>query len=253
MYFYGMVDTQAHEFFNQLETGDQILSLFDYQPDVSFFVKDRDCRFIYLNRRGCEYCGVVSQQEALGKTDHDFFPKTRADDYRRDDQQVMRRGKPLVNRIESAPEKEGSPRLVTTTKIPLRDRQGRVVGLAGFSRQLQRLQHGTPNALADVATYLHQHFKEELSSEGLAEMAGLSVSHFERQFRLAFGTSPRQYLIRVRLEHGAVLLRDSNKTITEIAQRCGFYDHAHFSRSFRRVMGMPPTRYRIRTRHHPVT
>ncbi len=248
-----MAHTQQKKFYDRLDTGDQILSLFNYQPDVSFFVKDRECRFISLNRRGCEYCGVVSEQEAIGKTDHDFFPKTRADDYRRDDQQVMRRGKPLINRIESAPEKEGSPRLVTTTKVPLRDLRGLVIGLAGFSRQIQRLQLGTPNALADVVAHLHEHFEFEITSQSLAKIAGLSVSHLERQFRLAFGTSPRQYLIRVRLEQGAVLLRETDKTITKIAQECGFYDHAHFSRSFRRLMGMAPTRYRVRARSHTDT
>ena len=243
-----MANTQQTKFYDQLDTGDQILSLFNYQPDVSFFVKDRDCRFISLNRRGCEYCGIISEHEAIGKTDHDFFPKTRADDYRRDDQQVMRRGQPLVNRIESAPEAVGSLRLVMTTKVPLRDRRSQVIGLAGFSRQIQRLQLGTPNALAESASYIHEHFESEITSETLAKIAGLSISHFERQFRLAFGTSPRQYLIRVRLEQGASLLRETDRTITTIAQECGFYDHAHFSRSFRNLMGMAPTQYRIRSR-----
>ena len=234
--------TQA--FFAKLAPSQQVLSLFDLLPDVSFFVKDRKGRFMALNRRGCEYCGVVSEAEAIGKTDHDFFPKSRADEYRDDDQRVMESGESIVNRIESAPEDAGSPRLVTTTKIPLWDARGKVVGVAGFSRQIERMQSGTADAMSDVIAYLHGHFAENISTEELAEMADLSVSHFERRFRLAFGASPRQYLIRVRVENAAAQLRETDLSITAIAQSCGFYDHAHFSRSFNRVMSITPSAYR---------
>ncbi|MEM6471513.1 MAG: PAS domain-containing protein, partial [Planctomycetota bacterium] len=150
--------TPVAGFFDRLAPGQQVLDLFDLLPDVSFFVKDREGRFMALNRRGCEYCKVVSEEAALGKTDHDFFPQTRADDYREDDERVMRTGEPILNRIESAPEDVGSPRLVTTSKIPLRDRRGKVIGVAGFSRQVQRMQSGTADAMADVIAHLHKHF-----------------------------------------------------------------------------------------------
>lgn len=237
----------AATFFARLDPAQQVLALFDLLPDVSFFVKDRKGRFMALNRRGCEYCGVVSEEEAIGKTDHDFFPATRADDYHNDDQRVMQSGEPILNRMESAPEGAGSPRLVTTSKIPLRDRRGRIIGVAGFSRQIERMQSGTADAMADVITHLHENLAGEIVTEELATMAGLSVSHFERRFRLAFGSSPRQYLIRIRVEHAATMLRSTDQNITEIAQSCGFYDHAHFSRSFQRVMSMAPSAYRKRT------
>ena len=234
-------------FFERLDPGQQILTLFDLLPDVSFFVKDRQGRFMALNRRGCEYCGVISEEEALGKTDHDFFPKTRADDYRDDDERVMQTGEPILNRLESAPEGAGSPRLVTTSKIPLRDVRSRVIGVAGFSRQVERMQSGSADALAEVIRFVHQNLAEEITTQELANMAGLSVSHFERRFRLAFGSSPRQYLIRIRVEHASTMLRESDASITQVAQRSGFYDHAHFSRTFARIMGMSPSDYRRRS------
>ncbi|WP_231746125.1 AraC family transcriptional regulator [Rosistilla oblonga] len=250
VYKTGMKKTASrNRFFERLDPSQQPLALFDLLPDVSFFVKDRRGRFMALNRRGCEYCGVVSEQAAIGKTDHDFFPKTRADTYREDDEQVMSSGEAIVNRIESAPEDAGSPRLVATSKIPLRDRRGRVIGVAGFSRQIERIQSGTADAMAEVIQYIHNHFTEALSSEELATMAGLSVSHFERRFRLAFGASPRQYLIRVRIENAATKLRSSDQSITAIALSCGFYDHAHFSRSFKNLMNMSPSAYRTKTQH----
>jgi len=231
-------------FFEQLAPGQQVLQLFDLLPDVSFFVKDSLGRFIAVNRRGCEYCGVLSEAEAIGKTDYDFFPAVRADEYLQDDAQVIQSGEPIVNRIESAPEKAGSPRLVTTSKIPLFDRQGRVVGVAGFSRQVERMQSGDADSMARVIEYVHQHHQDDIPTGKLADMAGLSISHFERRFRLAFGVSPRQYLIRVRVENASKMLRETDRTVSEIAQQCGFYDHAHFSRSFLRVMNRSPSAYR---------
>ena len=236
-----------HEFFRQLGSGAELLGIFDLLPDVSFFIKDRQCRFVALNQRGVEYCGASSEDGVVGKTDHDFFPAQRADAYREDDLAVMQSGEPIVDRIESAPERSGSPRLVITSKLPLRDEQGQVVGVIGFSRQVDR-QRASSSAEAvgftKVIDYLHQNLDKPILTAELAKMAGMSVSHFDRNFRTAFGSSPIQYLLRIRIESALRLLNESDKTITEIAHACGFHEHAHFSRSFKKQMGIPPSVYR---------
>ena len=241
-------ESSRARFLRRLGTQEQVFALFDLVPNLSFFVKDRQGRFIALNRRGCEYCGVATANEAFGRTDHDFFPPSRADEYWADDQAVMESGIEIVNRIESAPEPAGSPRLVVTSKIPLRDKRGKVIGLAGVSRQIEqtREQTGTADAFADVIRYLHEHYHSNPKSEMLAGMAGLSVSQFERRFRSAFGSSPLQYLMRVRIEHAAQMLLETRQTVSQIAMACGFFDHAHFSRSFRRLLQISPSAYRKR-------
>jgi AraC-like DNA-binding protein len=225
-----------------------LVALFDRLGDVSFFLKDRRGRFMALNRRGCDYCGVASEAEALGRTDRDFFPRRRADDYMRDDAAVMASGEPLCERIESAPEDEASPRLVQTVKVPVRDRAGRIIGVAGFSRPVEglRAQRQSLARLDRVIAHLHAHLAEPLSSAGLAAIAGRSLSQFERSFRRAFGTSPRQHLLRLRIEAACRRLAASDDTIAVIAVGCGFADHAHLTRSFRRQMGMTPSDYRRR-------
>ncbi|TWU32032.1 AraC family transcriptional regulator [Novipirellula artificiosorum] len=235
-------------FFRRLESYEQVFAMLDLLPGLSFFVKDRQGRFIALNRRGCEYCGVPTEAEAIGKTDHDFFPKQRADDYRADDLRVLESGKPIIDRVESAPESAGSPRLVMTSKVPLRDSRGQIIGVAGFSRQIEEIREprGTVAAFAKVIEHLHQHFADNLVTADLAEMAGLSQSQFERRFRRAFGASPRQYLMGIRIERAAKMLLETEKTVAEIALTCGFYDHAHFSRRFRCIMNTSPTQYRTR-------
>ena len=241
-----MMNARKQQAFVRSVAGTQLLQLFDLLPDVSFFLKDRDGRFVALNRRGCEYCGVNSERDAWGKTDHDFFPRRRADEYRRDDKAVMDSGESIVNRIESAPEVEGSPRLVITSKIPLRDAEGLVIGLAGFSRQTDQLREvsASTDRLSQVIAHMHRHPEEQISSRDLATRAGLSVSQFDRVFRRALGVSPRQYLLRVRIEAACRRLAQSNETVAQIAYAFGFHDHAHFTRSFRQVMGTTPSAYR---------
>ena len=236
-------------FFRQIGSLQQLVRLFDMMPDVSFFMKDREARFMALNRLGCEFCKVKSEREALGKTDKDFFPAARAEEYLADDREVMESGLPKFNRIEPAPEREGSPHLVITNKIPLRDANGRVIGLAGFSRRIENLRTApaTMRRLASTVARLHEEFAEPLTTAQLAQQAGLSISQFERNFRKAFGTSPHQYLVGIRVEHACRLLTETDDTVTAVAQRCGFYDHAHFSRAFATWMGTSPASYR---RHH---
>jgi AraC-like DNA-binding protein len=224
----------------------QLLQVFDLMPDVSFFMKDLDGRFVALNRLGCEFCGVRSARDAFGKTDRDFFPRDRADAYMADDRVVMQTGQAVCNRIEPAPEMEGSPHLVVTNKMPLRDSSGNVIGVFGFSRRVEhvRCAPAATDKLAAAVAYLHENFAESLSTEDLARRAGQSVSQFERTFRKAFGTSPRQYVLRVRVERACRLLTETDQTVATIAVECGFCDHAHFTRAFRALMSVSPSEYR---------
>ncbi len=232
-------------FLRQID-GDQFIKLFELLPDVNFFIKDRECRFVALNRKGCDYCGVKSEREALGKRDHDFFTKRRADEYQRDDLEVMRTGNAIVNRIESAPEYAGSPRLVMTSKIPLRNAKGQVIGLAGVSRQVEQVRERPDAAekFSQIMKRIHQAPHETMVTSDLAASVGLSVSQFDRVFRKAFGTSLRQYVLRVRVEAACQHLAKSDDTIAAVAQECGFFDHAHFARCFRQIMGVTPSAYR---------
>lgn len=184
-----------------------------------------------------------AEEEVIGKTDHDFYSPSQADAYRADDLIVMKTGKPMVNRLEAAPEALGSPRLVATSKIPLRDVDGQIVGIAGFSRPVQRLDTGgeISERLAKVIAHLHRNLTESLPAKELAAMAGLSISQFERRFRDSCGTSPRQYLVRIRVDAAASLLIGTDLAVSEIAQDCGFHNHAHLSRSFRKIMQLSPS------------
>ncbi|HMA65646.1 MAG: helix-turn-helix domain-containing protein [Fibrobacterota bacterium] len=92
--------------------------------------------------------------------------------------------------------------------------------------------------------YIHAHFGDDLSIDSLARDAHCSVSHFSRIFKRELGYSPKDYLIKTRIDKSRKLLQDSADTITDIAYTCGFATSAHFSDSFKKITGVSPSEYR---------
>ena len=78
----------------------------------------------------------------------------------------------------------------------------------------------------------------------MAREAGLSAAHFSRSFRAAFGETPHQYLLTRRLERSAALLRNTDRTVTDICFLVGLGSVGSFTTSFQRMFGMAPTAYR---------
>jgi AraC-like DNA-binding protein len=85
---------------------------------------------------------------------------------------------------------------------------------------------------------------QPLTVADLARAAGLSPSHFSREFRRAFGEAPHQYLLTRRLERAAALLRNTDRSVTEICFTVGLSSVGSFTSSFHRVHGTTPIGYR---------
>jgi len=221
--------------------------LMDTLPDVGFFMKDRQGRFMLNNHRACQFCNADNELQTLGKTDYDFFSRDRADFYIKGDQAVMDTGVPVVNEIAPAP--EHSDRLMIHSKFPVYDKKGEPIGVIGFHRMVDGLRD-TPRwhgRFAQVVAHIHTHFGENLEVKKLASLAGVSQSQFERRFNRIFGTTPYEYILRVRITAARTLLETTDRTIADIACSTGFYDHSHFTRTFKRITGSSPGQYR---RHH---
>jgi AraC-like DNA-binding protein len=87
-------------------------------------------------------------------------------------------------------------------------------------------------------------YADQLTVADMARAARLSSAHFSREFRRAFGESPHQYLLTRRLERAAYLLRNTDRTVTDICFSVGLRSVGSFTTSFRRMFGMTPTQYR---------
>jgi PAS domain S-box-containing protein len=110
-------------------------TLIDNLPDY-IYVKDVQGRFVAANLATARIMGASSPEELLGKTDHDFYPPELAAEYRADEQRLLRSGEPLLNKDEPHRDSDGNSRTILTTKVPLKDSQGKVVGLVGISRDI---------------------------------------------------------------------------------------------------------------------
>ena len=99
-----------------------------------------------------------------------------------------------------------------------------------------------------VRRYIDNHFKESLPLEQLAGLAHLNKYYLSHTFRREFGVSPINYLISRRIEESRFLLRETDHSLSLIAQMLGFSTLSYFSQSFRRVEGMSPMEYRKQNR-----
>lgn len=226
--------------------GGQFRHLFDHLAGTLMFVKDREGRIRAGNPAFVRRCGFTDESEMLGLTDDEVFPRKMARKFRADDSQVVETGRPLLGLIELFPNADGRPEWFITDKQPLYDTAGAVCGVCGTVRSFEQQRAAIQPylELASVAEHLKNKFREPLDVESLAEMAGLSVRQFERKFRSTFQTTPRAYLMQMRVIHACEMLGSTRTPITEIALESGFYDHSDFSRHFRRIMGQSPSEYR---------
>jgi PAS domain S-box-containing protein len=113
----------------------QLRTLIDHLPDY-IYIKDLDSRFVINNQAHAEMLGYNNPDSLVDKTDFDVFPEKMAELYFADEQHVLRTGKALIGREEETISKTGKHQWVSTNKVPLRDREGNIIGVAGMSRDI---------------------------------------------------------------------------------------------------------------------
>jgi PAS domain S-box-containing protein len=110
-------------------------SLIDNLPDY-IYVKDTQYRYAIDNIAHRKFLGVRTEQEVIGKRITDFFPPALVEQFARDDQRIIENGEVLLNREEPLLDAQGRKRWHSTTKVPLRNNEGQIVGLVGISRDI---------------------------------------------------------------------------------------------------------------------
>ncbi len=108
----------------------------------------------------------------------------------------------------------------------------------------RRLSGEAQRLVRSAMAYLHENFAEAISRRDLAQHIGITEDHLTFCFRQELGTTPIEYLQRYRINQAKRLLKESQKTITEIALNVGFSDSGYFSRIFRRETGISPEVFR---------
>ncbi len=118
-----------------LQSVDFLQALLEGTPHSVYF-KDQASRFILVSRSLARLLGLAEPQQAFGKTDGDFFSAEHADQALADERRIMETGEPVVDLVEKETWPDGRVTWASSTKLPLRDAAGRIVGTFGISRDI---------------------------------------------------------------------------------------------------------------------
>jgi PAS domain S-box-containing protein len=238
--------TVKRAFLDSLESLGGLELLFENLPNLSFWVKDREGRFITANQNVVKMCGQRTEDDIVGRTDFDFFPKHTAEAFQRDDLSVVKSGVKIVDRVEPISYEDGSIRWYSTNKVPLFGRDGTIVGVAGTTRELD-IGHNPDPIYAEfsgVVDFINKNFSQPIEIASLAKIMSLSVSQFERRFKQVFQEAPVRFILKIRVNEACKQLVNTRRPVAWIARATGFFDQSYFSKQFSRRMGLSPRQYR---------
>lgn len=223
-----------------------LAALFEHVPDTAFFVKDAKGRYVAVNPSMADRVGAAGAASLLGRTVRDFYPPDLADRFARQDESVIRTGRPVLEKLELHWYPRRKAGWCFTTKLPVRELSGRITGVIGISRDLHAPAGAgqIPPGLVTALDHLEAQFSEPLSPAALARLAGMPPVRFARLIKRLFRITPSQLISQTRLAAASRMLEDTGKQVAEIAHACGFYDHSAFTRAFRAATGATPTDFR---------
>jgi AraC-like DNA-binding protein len=220
--------------------------LFDGCPDMAFFVKDVQGRYLAVNDSLLERHGLRSKSQVIGKCPRDICPGDFGRIPSEQDEKVLLTGRPLVDHLEMQWHRPHDPVWCLTTKLPIVDVAGTIVGLIGYSRDLRvpLERHEIPPDFASALAEFEQSLLSEVTPAWLAQQSKLSPTRLARLTKRLFGLTPSQFITKSRIAAASQLLRDTERSVSEIAHTCGFSDHSAFTRSFRSATGLTPSEFR---------
>ncbi len=94
--------------------------------------------------------------------------------------------------------------------------------------------------LEQAISYIDSHYSEKITLDEVAAAAYMSSNYFSSYFRKVTGISFSEYVTRIRISRARELLRDTDKSVTEIAMECGFHNISNFYRLYKKHVGKPP-------------
>jgi sigma-B regulation protein RsbU (phosphoserine phosphatase) len=155
-----------------------LMALMNTTPDRIYF-KDRDGRFLLVNQALRNFHKVTDDSQIIGRTDFDLFLLDHAKEAYADEQQVLSTGQPIVSKLEREDLADGRITWSSTTKVPLHDGSGQIIGTCGISRDVTE-EHAQAERLQEFADSLAEkqsQMEEELAMAREVQLALLPQSY----------------------------------------------------------------------------
>jgi AraC-like DNA-binding protein len=238
---------RRNQWLGQIEPSCLFYPLFDLLPGVYFFAKNRQGELMLSAARSLKLYHIRNETELVGLTDFDLNPAPMAKTYVQDDARIYATGQPLLHRVELWFDEMGMPDWFLVNKLPLRGRDGTIIGIMGFSQSYEGRAKLLP-PLGDVAKavdVIRREYQNDIALAELARHVGISPRHLRRRFRAVFGIGPREFLIKTRVLAACKALEASgDRSLAEIGLACGFCDQSAFAHHFHAHVGLTPSRFR---------
>ena len=220
-------------------------ALFDTLTEATFYMMDEQDRIMAYNRRNCENSNIKNEAEIIGKKSSEVFPAVLAETYMARDREVRRTGRPILNRIYGYGA-DRSTDLRVVNIYPLRDVRGRIIGTVCLYRTVASGESKPDwyGAIKKAVAHIDEHFAEHLPLADLARVSGMSETSFRRTFVQVMEMPPGEYIATIRINHARKLLSSTSMKVSDIAEKCGFWDQSHFIRTFKRLRRQTPGQYR---------
>ena len=221
-----------------------LLNVFETVPHVMVCVKDELGRYTAVNDAFVERTTARHARDVLGRRAADLFPAHLAPAYEAQDRSVLSTGRAWRNIVELIADATGRPDWYLTTKVrTVDDGVHEVVGVS-VPAQLSRGGSDRAGNLRAAVEFVQRNLAAPVRVEQIAEAAGLSTDQLKRAMHRALGVSPKQFLVRTRIDQAAYLLTTTDEPISTIATASGFYDQSQMTRQFTAIIGQSPGTYR---------
>ncbi|MEM9035560.1 MAG: AraC family transcriptional regulator [Actinomycetota bacterium] len=223
----------------------ELVALFETLVNVMFCAKDAEGVYVEVNTAFVRRTGRTSKREVIGRRAGDLFAPERATHYEDQDRRVLAEGAALRDELELIRRPDGGLGWYLTTKLPVA-RSTTPIGLVSVSRDLQApTDEGVAvESLQPLVAHVREHLREPLRVTDLADVVGCSTDQLDRRVRRVFGLSPKQYVLRVKVERAMELLSTTDAPLSDVAHEAGFYDQPDLSRRFARATGRTPAQFR---------
>ncbi len=224
--------------------------LFDQVAEIAFFVKDANGCYVTVNQSLVVRHGLKSKTQVIGKRPSEICEGEFGRIPTEQDEMVLKKGKPMINHLEMQWHLPNDAVWCLTTKLPIHDVSGAIIGIIGFSRDIRAQvdPKDLPEAFVSALAEFEQNLAPDVTPAWFAQRSQMSLARLGRLTKRLFDLTPSQFIAKTRIASASQMLLETEQSVAEIAHACGFYDQSAFARSFRLAIGIPPTEFRSKGR-----